>query len=76
MSGAKSGNTNARKNKSANRGMWSGRLDKATLEVIKRLSIEWGLKSQGEVIDRAVKLLEEKMKVEVEVVELDERHEG
>jgi len=38
------------------------------------LSVEWGLKSQGKVIDRAVKVLEEKMKVEV--VELDERHEG
>jgi len=74
MSGAKSGNVNARKNKSANRGMWSGRLDRGTLEIIKRLSVEWGLKSQGKVIDRAVKVLEEKMKVEV--VELDERHEG
>ena len=58
---AKSGNTNARKNKSANRRMWSGRLDKEVLEIIQRLSNEWGLKSQGEVIDRAVKLLEDKL---------------
>ena len=58
---AKSGNFNARKNKSANRRMWSGRLDKEVLEIIQRLSNELGLKSQGEVIDRAVKLLEDKL---------------
>ena len=53
---AKSGNFNARKNKSANRQMWSGRLDKATLEAIKNLSIRLGLKSQGEVIDKAIEM--------------------
>ena len=59
---AKSGNSNARKNKSSgNRQMWSGRLDKEVLEIIQRLSSELGLKSQGEVIDRAVKLLEDKL---------------
>ena len=70
---AKSGNSNARKNKSANREMWSGRLDKEVLEIIQRLSSEWGLKSQGEVIDRAVRLLENRLNVEVE---LNEVHEG
>ena len=54
---AKSGNMNARKNKDNNRRMWSGRLDEATLGQIKELSNLFGLKSQGEVIDRAVKML-------------------
>ena len=71
---AKEGNMNARKNKVGNRVMWSGRLDVATLEAIKDLSIRWGLKSQGEIIDRAVKMLQNRLN-DVEV-ELNEVHEG
>ena len=59
---AKSGNVNARKHKtSGNRVMGSWRVDKVTLVSVKDISDQLGLKSQGEVIDRAVKLLEDKL---------------